>query len=73
MPLTRNSGCKDTAFLLIDQYFFSFSLIYNHLSEIKSVLRVSPWITKQDSQQCAYSHCEWIIKVADDTDRGNIC
>ena len=34
MPLTRNSGRKDTVFLLIDKYFYSFSLIYNHLSKI---------------------------------------
>ena len=28
MLLTRNSGCKDTAFLLIDKYFLSFSYEY---------------------------------------------
>ena len=27
MPLTRNSGRKDTVFLLIDKYFYSFSLM----------------------------------------------
>ncbi len=28
MLLTRNSGCKDTVFLLIDKYFLSFSYEY---------------------------------------------
>ncbi len=34
MLLTRNSGRKDTAFLLIDKYFYSFSLIYHYLTEL---------------------------------------
>ena len=59
MPLSRNSGHKDTAFLLIDKHFTSF-------------LRISPRITEQDSEQCTSSHRKRIIKVTDDTDRGDI-
>ena len=59
MPLSRNSGCKDTAFLLIDKYFAVF-------------LRISLRISEQDGEQCTGSHRERVIKIADDADRGDI-
>ena len=58
MLLSRNSGHKDTAFLLIDKHFASF-------------LRIPFRIAEQDCEQGACSHCKWIIEIADDTDRGD--
>ena len=58
MLLSRNSGHKDTAFLLIDKHFVSF-------------LRIPFWIAEQNREQGACSHCKRIIEIADDTDGGD--
>lgn len=59
MLLTRNSGCKDTAFLLIDKYFLFF-------------LRIPPRISEQDGEQGTGSHGERVIEITDDTDRRDV-
>ena len=58
MLLSRNSGDKDTAFLLIDKHFASF-------------LRIPFRIAEQNREQGACSHCKRIIEIADDTDGGD--
>ena len=59
MLLSRNSGHKDTAFLLIDKHFASF-------------LRIPFRIAEQNREQGACSHCKRIIEIADDTDRRDV-
>ena len=83
MLLTRNSGRKDTAFLLIDKYFCSFicwhegcffkcSHNVTHNSSLvthnSSFSRVFPGVAQQNGEYGACSHAEGVIQVSDDAD-----